>query len=436
MNIENRLFVTAAKGLENALLKELQALPLSRKESLKIARGGVQLEANLEDAYQICLWSRVASRVLLPIREFAAPTPEKLYGGVKSIRWSDHLDARRTLAVDFVTTESQITHGLFGAQKTKDAIVDQLLSVQGARPSVDLNSPDVRVSVYLNRDQATVSIDLSGDSLHRRGYREDGIQSIAPLKENLAAGILIEAGWPELCESGEKIAFVDPMCGSGTLLIEAALIAARIAPGSLRRKFGFHGWKKFDDGLWKRVTQDAIARERQDQARLPRIYGYDQSLRAVKLAQDHVANAGLESMIHVEKRSIHDWFVAPTAAAGEVQSASVNSAQTDSSVPTGSSGNRARDWGAPTAKGMIGCNPPYGERLGEEDELVEVYRELGDLLKKRFQGWTGFVFTGSPRLSKEVGLKAARRVPLFNGPIDSRLLVYQLWAGSTPGSTN
>lgn len=416
--MNQRFFVTVAKGLEGVLMEELRGLPLSQKETLKQGRGGIELSGNLEDAYRICLWSRVASRVLAPIHEFFAPTPEKLYGGVKTIRWSEHLTSDDTLAVDFVSTESQITHGLFGAQKTKDAIVDQLMSVQGKRPSVDLKNPDVRISVYLHRDQATVSIDLSGESLHRRGYREDGVQGEAPLKETLAAGLLLLSGWPKLLASGQKVAFVDLMCGSGTLLIEAAWIAARIAPGSLRRRFGFQGWRKHDEATWKKLQTEAIAQEITDDAALPQIYGYDSDLRAIRLARATVENAGVQNQVHLERRALTDWFL-PAAPTGPEATSPGRISRV--LAPSASS--------ATTEVGLVGCNPPYGERLGSEEELIPVYQEIGDLFKKRFQGWNGFVFTGSPMLSKVIGLKPEQRIPLFNGPIESRLLTYSMWTG-------
>src|SRR5579885_888429 len=221
-------------------MEDLLAEELSRLggREVKAARAGVSFQGKLEAAYRACLWSRLANRVLLPIATFPAPTPENLDGGVKKIRWSEHLTPKETIAVDFASSRSQITHTHFGSLKTKDAICDQLRSVQGERPSVDPVSPDLRVNVYVHEDQATVSIDLSGESLHRRGYREE--QREAPMKENLAAAILAIAGWAELAREGG--ALIDPMCGSGTLPIEAAMVAANRAPGLGRPKWGFEGW--------------------------------------------------------------------------------------------------------------------------------------------------------------------------------------------------
>lgn len=411
------LFVTVAKGLENFCLTELQELGLSDSASMRVKRGGVELQGTLKDAYKICLHSRVASRVLMPVHRFEAPTPERLYGGVKAIRWSEHLTPEKTIAVDFVTQGSQITHTQYGAQKTKDAICDQMVSVQGARPSVDLSKPDVRVSVYVLQDIATVAIDLSGESLHRRGYREEGVQGPAPLKESLAAGILLAAGWPALVKEWKAnpksgLTFLDPLCGSGSLLIEAAWIAAGVPAGCLRRRFGFHGWNGHQEDVWKAVKAEAQTLvTSEEKLETLRIFGFDESLAAVRLAKAHVENAGLDDLITIERRALKEWEAQP-------------------------------DWTTPTPRGLVGCNPPYGERLGEEEALVMTYRSLGDLYKKRFSGWRGFIFTGSELLSKEVGLKSKQRVPLFNGAIECRVLNYEMWLGSKnpmpsePGKTD
>jgi 23S rRNA (guanine2445-N2)-methyltransferase / 23S rRNA (guanine2069-N7)-methyltransferase len=389
--IGTEFFATTAKGMEELLAQELTAIFEGTDAVVgKPARAGVPFHGTIEAAYRACLRSRVANRVLLPIHRFSAPTPEKLYGGVKAIRWGDHLDARHTIAVDFSATHSKITHSQFGAQKTKDAICDQLRSIQGERPSVDLVSPDIRVNVYLRNDEATVSLDLSGDSLHERGYRGD--HRLAPLKENLAAAILLLAGYPEVVEKGG--AFVDPMCGSGTLPLEAALIASRTAPGLSRRRWGFLAWKKHEPKLWDRLRQEAAAERITDPKKLPKIFGFDRDPRAVRAAIENAEAAGLKSMIHFEKREL------------------------EAAEPLG---------GAET--GLFIVNPPYGERLGEEQELVPLYRLIGDTMKKKFKGWKGGVFTGSSVLAKEVGLKADRRHVLFNGPIECRLLTYSLYAG-------
>lgn len=394
--------------MEQFLAEELRGLGLS---SVQEARGGVTFEGPLESAYRACLWSRIANRVLLPLKTFAAPTPEKLYGGVKSVRWSDHLSPMRTLAVDYtIAGQSRasgqsrpqgsavggkapasgggITHSHFGALKVKDAIVDQFRSTQGSRPSVNPIQPDVRVNVYVFENEATVSIDLSGDSLHRRGYRSE--DTGAPLKENLAASILWCAEWPKRAIQGNEVSFLDPMCGSGTLLIEAALMALKRAPGLGRKHYGFLGWSGHDHEAWKRLLEEARDLEIKDPKKLPRIVGYDQDPRAVRVALANLERAGMLGKVHVEKREF-----------GGCEAIS----------PTG----------------LLVVNPPYGERLGEAEDLRDLYKRMGDTFKQKFKGWDAYIFTGSSELSKCVGLKASRRIPLYNGAIECRLFKYELY---------
>jgi 23S rRNA (guanine2445-N2)-methyltransferase / 23S rRNA (guanine2069-N7)-methyltransferase len=242
------LYVTAPAGTADLAAEELAACGVT---DAKVERGGVACAGTLEHAYRACLWSRVANRVLLRLAQFPASTPEALYDGVRTVDWREHLRLDGTLAVDCTSTRSAITHTQFAALKVKDAIVDQFRERSGSRPSVDVESPDVRVNLHLDRDVATLAVDLAGDSLHRRGYR--GAQGAAPLKENLAAAVLLRAGWQKLVAvDGAELGFVDPMCGSGSLAIEAALIAADIAPGSLRNTFGFLRWRGHDEPAWRR----------------------------------------------------------------------------------------------------------------------------------------------------------------------------------------
>lgn len=389
-------FATTAKGMESLLEEEVRE---AGGLEVKTTRAGVAFKGSLEVAYRLCLWSRIANRVLLPLGRFAAPTPEKLYGGVKSIRWPDHIPSNgkfeSTIAVDFSSSQSQITHTHFGALKVKDAIVDQLRSVRGDRPSVDVRQPDVRINVYVHLDEATVSLDLSGESLHKRGYREDG--AMAPLKENLAAAIILSTGFREAVRTKrpDQFTLLDPMCGSGTLPIEAAMIALDIAPGLSREYFGFLRWLGHKPEIWKKLTTEAHARVITDRKKAPRIVGYDADFRAVRVAIANVERAGLRPFIHIEKRPL-------------------------------SSCER------PSEEGIFVANPPYGERLGEVEELRELYTELGDTMKKKFQGWEGFIFTGSPELSKEIGLKPKRKIVLFNGAIECRLFRYELFSGRAP----
>ncbi len=393
-------FATTAKGMEEVLAKELssvfielaEAFPELREAKVGApARAGVPFAGPVTAAYAACLWSRIANRILLPIHHFPAPNPEKLYGGTKAIRWSDHMDPRSTLAVDFQTTHSTITHTQFGAQKTKDAICDQLRSVHGERPSIDLASPDIRVNVYVRNDEASVSIDLAGTSLHERGYR--GEQREAPMKENLAAACLILAEYPAILAAGG--ALVDPMCGSGTIPLEAALFATKTAPGLFRKRWGFTAWKKHDPKVWASLLAHANGIRVLDPKKLPKIVGFDTDPTAIRAALTNLESAGLRGLVHFEKRDL-DAAEAPV--------------------------------GCET--GLFILNPPYGERLGDEEELKPLYGRIGDTMKKKFKGWKGALLTGSSVLAKEVGLKAGRRHVLFNGAIECRLLTYDLYGGT------
>ncbi|MCD6580537.1 MAG: 23S rRNA (guanine(2445)-N(2))/(guanine(2069)-N(7))-methyltransferase, partial [Desulfuromusa sp.] len=252
--MKQQFFATAALGLEPLLLTELDDLGAT---DIKQERAGVRFSGDLGMAYKACLWSRLASRILLPLATFTASDPDQLYAGVLAIDWSEHLTVEDTLAVDCTLIQSKITHTRYGALKVKDAVVDQFRSRVGDRPSVAVEQPDVRLNLHIYRDQATLSIDLSGDSLHRRGYRIDGVH--APLKENLAAAILIRAGWPAICAAGGGLA--DPLCGSGTLPVEAGLIATDTAPGLLRRYYGFLGWLQYDEELWDDLLKEALQRQ-------------------------------------------------------------------------------------------------------------------------------------------------------------------------------
>ena len=248
-----QIFVSCPPGVADLTAAELRNCGATQTREFKL---GVQAEGSLEVAYRACLWSRTASRVLLPLGSFPAATQDQLYQGVASIDWQEHINPKGTIAIDFGGASSGITHTHFGALKTKDAIVDQFRERTGERPSVQLEQPDVRIDVRLDRDRATVSLDLSGDSLHRRAYRARGVA--APLKENLAAAVLLRCGWPTIAEAGGDL--VDPMCGSGTLPIEAAMMALDIAPGLLRSYFGFVGWRGHDRALWAQLIEEARAR--------------------------------------------------------------------------------------------------------------------------------------------------------------------------------
>ncbi len=386
-------YVTTPKGMSELLRDELEVISSECKTPAKIGKpeiAGVSASGDLEFAYRVCLYSRIANRVLLPLKKFHCPTPEKLYAGAKSIKWSDHMGVHDTLAVDFSSTKSAITHTHFGAQKTKDAVCDQFRSNTGERPSVDPETPAIRINVYVLNDEATISLDLSGSSLHQRGYRLD--ERLAPLKENLASAILKLLKWEKRAE--ERGALVDPMCGSGTLVIEAALMATKTAPGMLRKYFGFKRWKQHDGVLWDKLRDEADSKRITDPKLLPLMIGYDMDPKAIKAAWENAESAGVREFVHFEKRELEGIETPKNAKSG-----------------------------------VFVVNPPYGERLGEEEYLKPLYRRIGDAMKKKFQGYQGGVFTGSPVLAKEVGLKASRRHVLFNGAIECRLLEYELYSG-------
>jgi 23S rRNA (guanine2445-N2)-methyltransferase / 23S rRNA (guanine2069-N7)-methyltransferase len=366
-------------------------------ENVRERPWGTTWTGSLESAYRACLWSRTASRVLRKIHEGRADSPETLYAVAREIDWSAHLLPGATLAVDFDAVRSRITHTHYGALKVKDAIVDQLRDRSGERPTVDTARPSVRVNVRVVEDRAVFAIDLSGEALHRRGYRGAGVP--APLKENLAAALLLRAGWPEIAASGGG--FLDPMCGSGTLPIEAAMIAGDVAPGLFRDYWGFTGWRGHDPGLWSRLVADALTRCERGGLTAGRIVGTDHDYRAIRAAYDALDRTGLRKLVHVERRNLAD------------------------AKP-------------PTPTGLLLVNPPYGERLGDEEALRGLYAELGRVLRERFVGWRAALFTGNPGLPRELKLEAKRSHRFFNGAIECRLLRYDVEPGSfvaerTPG---
>jgi putative N6-adenine-specific DNA methylase len=339
----------------------------------------VAFVADRAGLYKANLWLRTASRVLVQLAVFPCTTPAELYGGVHAIDWTGLITPAMTLAVDCSLRDSALTHSGFVALKTKDAIVDRIREACGSRPNVDTASPDVRVNVHLHKNICTVSLDSSGDPLDRRGYRLE--RNEAPLRETLAAAVLALTGWDG------SIPLADPMCGSGTIPIEAALLAGRVAPG-LQRSFGFQRWLDYDDRLWERLLNEAENGIRKLPVGL--ITGCDQDSRALKLASRNAAKAGFEGQLHFFHASL------------------------DAFQPEGD-------------RGVVIINPPYGKRLGDEDELKELYCQIGDIMKKRCRGWTGYVLTGNLELAKYIGLKASRRFVLFNGAIECRLLRFELY---------
>ena len=380
-----QLFATTPKALEGILANEIEMLGgINVRQKL----AGVAFQGDLEIAYRTCLWSRVASRILLLLSSFEVKSQQDLYAGIQCIDWFEHLNPNDSLAVSFSSKNNPaINNSHFGAQRVKDAIVDQMRAKFNERPSVDTERPSIRVNVHLQDDTAQLSLDLSGESSHRRGYRD--ISVAAPIKENLAAAILLRAGWRDIARQGGSL--LDPMCGSGTLLIEGALIAGDIAPGLQREYFGFIGWKQHDAGLWEVILGQAQQRRDIGLRALPVIAGFDQDRHTVAAALQHIENAGLTGKIHIEKR--------------DIASASV-----------------AESW----PKGLIVCNPPYGERLGDEEQVALLYRKFGESLKQRFIGWQAAIIIGNPELGFKLGIRSHRPITLFNGSLECKLLRFSI----------
>jgi 23S rRNA (guanine2445-N2)-methyltransferase / 23S rRNA (guanine2069-N7)-methyltransferase len=377
------LFASCPPGVADLTAAELRGCGATHTRELKL---GVLFEGTLETAYRACLWSRTASRILMPLANFPAGTPEALYDGVAAVDWTQHIAASGTLAIEFGGSSAGIKHTHFGALKTKDAIVDQLRERSGQRPSVELERPDVRLDVRLDRERATLSLDLSGDSLHRRAYRARGVA--APLKENLAAAVLLRSGWPAIAETGE---LVDPMCGSGTLVIEAAMMALDIAPGLLRSYFGFIGWRGHDRELWQRLVDEARARREATATKRIVLRGYDSDAAAVRAAIENSDRAKLRGFVHFERREL---------------------------------AQLVRE--SESATGLLVTNPPYGERIGDQERLQGIYQLLGEKLRENFQGWRAAVLTGNPPLAKAIGIHASRSHTLYNGRIECRLLRFEI----------
>ncbi|GAC1694641.1 MAG: bifunctional 23S rRNA (guanine(2069)-N(7))-methyltransferase RlmK/23S rRNA (guanine(2445)-N(2))-methyltransferase RlmL [Steroidobacteraceae bacterium] len=386
-----RLLVSGPRGLTDLLARELAGLGA---QELRERATGVMCSGDLEVAYRACLWSRIANRVYLELANFQARDADEFHAGVRALDWPAHLQPGATLACDFTGRHPTITHTHFGALKLKDGIVDAMRLATGARPDVALERPDVRVHAHAHGTAITLSLDLSGGSLHRRAYR--GAAGEAPLKENVAAGVLIRAGWRELAAQGAE--FLDPMCGSGTFCIEAALIASDRAPGLMRAHFGFLGWRGHDAALWARLRTEAEARAGAGASTRAVVRGTDRDRLAIGNARDNARRAGVGGLARFETGLLAD--AAPATA------------QT------------------PPRPGLLCTNPPYGMRLEDHAAARSVHRELGSVLRERFQGWSAAILTGAPELGMELGLRAFRTHAVWNGGIECRLLRIKVEAGS------
>ena len=380
-------FVTVPNGLAPALIEELQALGIPTQPS---GAAAVRCDGGLAAAYRACLWSRIGNRVLWPLLREAIQGPDDLYRVTHDFPWEDHMAPHATLAIDASGKAKGLDHTHFAALKVKDAICDRFRERAGRRPNIDPERPDIRLNLRLNRGRAELALDLSGGSLHRRGYRAEA--GAAPLKENLAAGILTLSGWPALAETGAG--FIDPLCGSGTLVIEAALMALDIAPGLLRQHFGFKAWKGHDAGRWAELYREAETRRKAGLERFPddRIVGRDADAAALARAAANARRAGVADKLRWQRADI----AAPLNVAPEQRAAT----------------------------GLLATNPPYGERLGVIAEWRALYARLGERLSE-IPGWRAAVFSAEPDLCAYLGAVPCRAHTLYNGALEARLFRYE-----------
>jgi len=378
-NTYYRLAASCAIGMEGLVAGEIGSFD---GRNISRSTGLVSWEGALASGYSACLWSRYASRVFLELESFVIANESALYGRSREICWQDHLELDTTFAIDCTLSgEPLLTHSQFAALRLKDAIADNFRDRLGRRPSVDTNAPGVRFHLHIHDSLATISLDLSGDSLHRRGYRVG--RGPAPLKETLAAALVALSGWTD--QPGEVL--LDPMCGTGTLLIEAALMFGDSAPGLSRKRFGFMGWKQHDAFLWQRLVEEAIAREEAAESRpWPRFLGFDADPAMVSAATKNIERAGLADRIKIRQ--------------GEV-------ARLES----------------PGGSGTLLTNLPFGERLLEQEEVAFLYRAYGRIVRQRFPGWKLAVFLSNPELTDSFGLSWDNRLKLYNGDLACRLLV-------------
>lgn len=369
--------------------KTMQGLaPVVSRELLKIGareieehHRAVSFVGDLGTLYKANYMLRTALRILFPIAELEVNNEKELYDAIRSIDWSQWMTADDTLAVDCTLNSDFFNHSQYVALKTKDAIVDQFRDATGRRPSVDLDEPTLRINVHISDTKMTVSLDSSGSSLHKRGYRVD--TGKAPMNEVLAAGLIQLSGW----ERHQHL--IDPMCGSGTILIEAAMAAANIPAGFFRPFFGFTKWKNFDEELWSKITEGAISRISEEPVDLT---GIEISPNVIRKAKANILEARVEDMIKL----FHADF---------------------------------RSWTPPEGRGVLIMNPPYGERM-DKDDLEELYGSIGTTLKKKYSGYDAWLVTSSMEGIKHIGLRPSRKITVFNGPLECKFLKFEMYSGT------
>jgi putative N6-adenine-specific DNA methylase len=372
-------FAPCPRGLETLLGAELERA--GAREVAAVA-GGVGFAGDWDCCYRANLESRIATRILWRVAQGRYRREEDIYRLAYDVPWQRLFDVGTTLRVDVTAIRSPLRSLDFITLKVKDAVCDRFRAERGRRPDVDTKAPGVRVLTFLTADEATIYVDTSGDPLYRRGFKQARVE--APLKENLAAGILMLTGW------AADQPLLDPMCGSGSFLLEAAQMAMDIAPG-LGRGFGFERLAGFDAALWRRILADTRSRRREAET-LP-LFGSDLYGEQLKRARENLAAAGLEALVQLKQANLLE-------------------------LPP------------PAAAGVMVANPPYGERMGDKEELAAFYPRLGDALKQRFAGWNCCFFSSDKDLPRLIGLRSSRRIPLYNGPLECRLYEYRMVAGS------
>lgn len=376
MEQEFELIAKTFMGLEPVLAQELTQMGAN---NVQVGRRMVSFSGNKETMYRANFQLHTAIKILKPIKHFKAGSADEVYEEIKNIDWSKYLDNNKTFAVDAVVFSEEFRHSKFVAYKVKDAIVDQFREKTGQRPNISVTSPDIRLNIHIAEDKCTLSLDSSGESLHRRGYRQESVE--APLNEVLAAGMILMSGW-----KGETD-FIDPMCGSGTLLIEAALIAQNIAPGVFRKEYAFEKWNDFDRELFDSIYND----DSQEREFKNHIYGYDIDMKAVNTARINVKASGMSSCITVENADF-------------------------------------KDFKHPENKALMITNPPYGERISTPN-LLGTYKMIGETLKKQFQNNEAWVLSYRQECFDQIGLRPSIKIPLYNGSLECEFRKYQMFDG-------
>ena len=376
MKEEFELIAKTFQGLEEVLAKELTELGAS---NIEIGRRMVSFTGDKEMMYKANFYLRTAIRILKPIKHFEAKNADEVYEAIKSNAWEEYLDTNKSFAVDAVVFSNEFRHSKFVAYKVKDAIVDYFREKNGERPSIRINNPDVALNIHIAEDKCTLSLDSSGESLHRRGYRQEAVE--APLNEVLAAGMILMTGWRGECD------LIDPMCGSGTIPIEAALIARNIAPGVFRKEFAFEKWNDFDQELFDTIYND----DSQEREFTHKVYGYDNNPKANEIATHNVKAAGLSKEVILKIQPFQQFE-------------------------------------QPKEKSIIITNPPYGERISTND-LLGLYQMIGERLKHAFAGNDAWILSYREECFDQIGLKPSVKVPLFNGALECEFRKYQLFDG-------